>query len=417
MRRTLTLLLIIAIAFAAKVDVRIVTTSPNPQESQAYVALLTFVKERPQALAYVPSPSQWSVGAAVTSPPNPKVFKGILLVFDNDASTGNITRDKQLANAYVYNVILPALENGMRVALIVGPYSNIGQLVLYRLGLLIPTVPVNESGKFVPAPSCLSGVKPLQPSPELHQIYSNISALPASCCMVPIVPDVVAPASLGAKGKYCVVIRLTKLGDEIVIMSWKGIFRDISTNPNVQELLLNTLKYLAGYMPAKYPKTPYTVTKTVTTTTATTVTLTNNVTIIMTYTTTSTVTVSTTVTQIYTTTLTTTIFMTITKYINMTKVLTTTLYNTITSTVTQVVTTTINNTVTYTTTLLSTVVTTLTKTVFNTVTTTTTIVKKEANAAMIGGAFVGGLIVGIIVIAIVTGRSSRGKAKSALEEW
>ena len=416
MRKALVLILMIGIVFAAKVDVRIVTTSPNPQASQAYVALWTFVRERPEALNYVPPPSQWSIGPAVTSAPNPKAFSGLLLVFDNQASTGNITRDKQLANAYVYNVILPALKNGMRVALIVGPYSNIGQLVLYRLGLLIPTVPTNESGKLVAVPACLSGVKPIQPMPGLHPIYSNISALPAACCMVPVVPDVVAPASLGLKGKYCVVVRLTKIGDEMVIMSWKGIFRDISTNPNVQELLLNTLKYLAGVYPARYPKTPYTVTSTVTTTVTTTTTLVNNVTIIMTYTTTITNTVSTTVTE--TTTVTSTVLSTVTKYINVTKTLTTTLLSTVTTTVTNVVTTTINNTVTYTTTLTKTLTKTLVKTIFNTITTTTTVVKKEANVTMLGGAFVGGLIVGIIVIAVLMGRSGGSKSKGgALEEW
>ncbi|NPA84890.1 MAG: hypothetical protein GXO07_02660 [Crenarchaeota archaeon] len=411
MRRAIALLLMIGLVFA-KVDVRVVTTDQNPQQSQAYVALVTFVKERPEALKYVPPPSQWSVGPAVTSPPNPDEFNGVLLVFDNKATTGNITRDKILAKTYVNKVIIPALKDGMRVALIVGPYSDIGQQVLLRLGLFVPTVLVNETGRIEPA--CLSGVKPIQPNPADHPIYSNISALPSSCCMVPLVPDVVGDGSLGSRGKYCVVLRLTKLGDEVIIMSWKGIFRDISTNPNVQELLLNVLKYLDGAYPARYPKKPYTVTVTTTATVTTTTTITNNITIIMTTTSTYTTTVITTSTV--TTTVTETLTKVITSYINVTKTVTTTLYNTVTTTVTDVVTTTINNTITLTSTLTTTVTTTLLKTFYSTITTTTTVVKREANVTMLAGALLAGLIAGAAAIAVLMNRGGRS-SRSPLEEW
>jgi len=239
------LVLTAALVSAAKVDVRIVTSSPYPEGSEAYVALLSFVRAWPEALNYLPNPSDWSVGTGLTSPPNPRAFSGILLVFDNDASTGNITRDKELANAYVNNVILPAIKDRIRVALVVGPKSTLGQLVLYKLGLIIPTVPKNVSGRLVAAPSCAEGVRPLRPA-SAHPIYSNVSALPSSCCMVPLVPDLIAPESVASGNRYCIVIRTSKVSDEMIILSWNGIFRDIASNPNVQKLMFNVIKYQGG---------------------------------------------------------------------------------------------------------------------------------------------------------------------------
>jgi hypothetical protein len=353
---------------------------------------------------------QPSVGIALTNAPNPNAYSGVLLIFDANATTGNVTQDKALGKAYVEDVILPAIESGMRVALIVDPNSSIGQATLFYLGIMIPVNFVSTPKGIVAVPACAKNVKPVIP-PKDYPIYNGVNALPGACCMVPIVPDVVAPVSVGSNGKYCVVVRLTKLGDEMIIMSWNGIFRDISSNPSVQTMLKNVILYLAKELPAKYPKTPYTVTKTVTETTTYTTTLINNVTVVMTVTSTATTTLT------LTKTVTTTLYKTLTETLTTTLYSTVTLWRTLTTTVTEFITNTTTITITsvsnVTLTVTKTITTTLFKTLYSTITTTT--VEYKTDVKSVAGAAVAGIILGLIIG--VAAKGAGGRKKEEISEW
>ncbi len=406
MRRLALLLVLAFVVGASKIDVRIISSYSTPAQSPAYNAFMTFLQNNPDLRQYFGVPN---FGLALTAPPNAKETKGLLLMFDTKATTGNVTQDKILAKQYVKNVILTALQEGMRVAIVASPKSSLGQLVLYYLGIVIPTKVVVIGNKSAVVPACNQGVKPLAVPQELHPIYSGVRILPGSCCMVPFVPDVVAPVSLGQGGKYCVIIRLTKLSDEMIILSWNGIYRDISSNPNVQRLMRNVILYLAFKLPAKYPKKPFTVTVTKTVTTTKVTTVTNNVTVIMSTTSWLTTTVYRTVT--------TTLLSTITKFVTTTLTQLSTVYNTITSyaTITKTVTltTTVISNVTVTT--VSTITTTLYKTIYNTVTTTLTKYKTDMKTA--AGAAIGGIILGLVIALALRGMGSRPKRSALTEEW
>ncbi len=406
MRRLALLLVLSFILGATQIDVRIISSYSTPAQSPAYNAFMNFLQSNPDLKQYFGVPN---FGLALTTPPNAKQTKGLLLMFDTRATTGNITQDKILARQYVHDVILTALQEGMRVAIITSPKSSLGQLVLTYLGIIIPTKVVVVGNESIVVPACNPGVKPLSVPQELHPIYKGVQVLPGACCMVPFVPDVVAPVSLGQGGKYCVIIRLTKLSDEMIILSWNGIYRDISSNPNVQKLLRNVVLYLAFKLQAKYPKTPYTVTVTKTITTTSVTTVTNNITVILS-------TTSWLTTTVYRT-LTTTLFSTLTQFLTSTLTQTKTLYKTITSyiTLTKSITTTITTTSNITITTVSKVTTTLYKTLYNTITTTVTKVKTDIKTA--AGAAIGGIILGIVLALAIRGAGSKPKRTSLAEEW
>ncbi len=392
MRRIALLVTLGALLLAAKVDVRIVSSYPSPTSSPAYNAFMTFLQDNPDIREYLMPPN---FGLALTTPPNPKQVTGLLLLFDERATTGNITQDKLLALQYVRDVILNALKSGLRVAIVSSPKSSLGQLVLYYLGIIV-------------VPKCSPSVKPITVTKE-HPIYKGVQLLPGTCCMVPLVPDLVAPESLGMNGKYCVIIRLTKLGDEMIIMSWKDIYRDISSNPNAQQLLKNVILYLAHKIKAKYPKVPYTVTITKTVTETTTTTLINNVTIVVS-------TTSWLTTTIYKT-VTTTLLSTIKQFVTTT--LTKTLYETVTSTVTTTKTVTSILTSKITLTSIKTVTTTLTNTIYKTLysTVTTTVTEVKTDIKSVGGAAVGGIILGIVLALALKGMGSSRRRTALTEEW
>ncbi|UXD22112.1 hypothetical protein IPA_01740 [Ignicoccus pacificus DSM 13166] len=414
MKRALALIaLALILVHAGKVDVRVI--SSNTQDnSVAYSAISAFVnmlwKQNSTWSKIITRPPQF--GLTLTAPPNPQNFTGILLVFDNNATTGNPYKDREIAEAYVNNVIIPAIKAGMRVAIIASPYIGspttgdyIGSIVLTKLG-------------FAPFTGKCNNVTRININQALHPIFKGVNALPGGCCLVPVVLDVIAPSSVGANGKYCVAIRVTKWSDEMIIMSWKGIFNTIAQDPNVQALMKNVLLYLAGELPAKYPKKEV-IYKTVTTTTTVTHNVTQTVTTTVTQTVTNTTTVYKTLTQTVTTTITNTTTLTTTRVIiqtiisTITSTFSTTLYSTVTTTVTQTVTSFVTTTLTSVQTVTATVTTTLIRTFYSTV--TTTLVKETTNYVMAAAA----LIIGLIIAFAVTAAMGRGggKSESTSVEW
>ncbi len=417
MKKLVIVLALAVLLSAGRVDIRVVTSS-TPDNSLAYAAISGLIHNLENQNAtwnqIITKPPQ--VGLTLTAVPNPKNYTGILLVFDQNATTGDPVQDKKIADSYVYDVILPAIKSGMRVAIVVSPHLTnklndgdyIGQAVLARLGLIL-------AGK-----NCCTA-REIEVNSNLHPIYNGISSLPGRCCIIPIVPDVVAPASLGKDGKYCVVIRVTKWGDEMIIMGWKGILVNITSDSQTQQLMKNVLLYLAKELPAKYPKIK-TVYKTVTTTVVNNVTTTETVTSTVTQTQTVTTTLYSTVTTTVTQTLTKTVTETVstTKLIvqtiisTVTNTVTTTLYSTVTTTVFQTLTSTVTTTLTTTYNITSTVTTTLTKTLFNTVTTTVT--KEVTNYVFTAAAFIIGLIIAFAASAALS-RGGGGKSESTSIEW
>ena len=403
-------LTLIGIVYAGKVDIRIVSSNPI-DSSLAWSSVAGTINNLIakggiwSEILTKPQPQQF--GLSLTSAPNPKEYNGILIVFDQNATTGNPELDKEIAEAYIDQVILPALKAGMRVAIIASPYFSgnegdyIGSIVLTRLG-------------FYKLGACAKR-EPILVSAK-HPIYQGVAKLPGGCCLIPLVKDVIAlNVSLG-KGTYCVAIRVTKWSDEMVIMSWKGILSDISTDPNVKRLFENVLLYLAGKLPSMYPKKEV-VYKTVTTTLNFTKTLTNTVTETTTVTETKVQTLTYTTTHLiinnitFTTFVTKTIFSTITT----TQIVFQTIVNTVTEKVTSFLTTTVTETLTKTLTSNVTVTNFVTKyrTLVNTVTKTLT--KNVTDYTVTIGAFVIGVVIAIAVAAVLSGRGGEEKGKSV--EW
>ncbi|ALU12591.1 hypothetical protein EYM_05520 [Ignicoccus islandicus DSM 13165] len=417
MKRSLTpllSLLLITTLYAGKVDIRIISSNPI-DTSLAWSSIAGTVNDLISKggvwaeILTKPQPQQF--GLSLTSAPNPEAYSGILLVFDQNATTGNPELDNKIATAYVDQVIVPALKAGMRVAIIASPYMNdtdtgdyIGSIVLTRLG-------------FYKLGAC-EAKKPILVSPK-HPIFQGVSQLPGGCCLIPLVKDVIALNESLGRTAYCVAIRVTKWSDEMVIMSWRGILSDISTDPNAQKLFENVLLYLAGKLPSKYPKKEF-IYETVTTTLNLTTTVTNTVTETVTRTETLTQTLTYTTTKLiinnvtFTNFITTTVFSTLTT----TQLVFQTIVNTVTEKVTSLITSTSTVTETLTITNNVTLTNTLTKTLYKTIvnTVTETITKTVTDYTVTIGAFVIGLVIAIAVAAAVTGRGG-GEEKGKSLEW
>jgi len=412
----LTLLMLGIIVHAGKVDIRVVSSNLQDR-SVAFTAIQAFVKMLQNSnstfwKSIITKPPQF--GLTLTSVPNPKEYTGILLVFDQNATTGDPVKDREIATAYVNQVILPALKSGMRVAIIASPYLAdvkngdwIGSIVLSKLGIVI--------GK-------CSKTSPIEVNATLHPIYKGVTKLPGHCCMVPAVPDVVAPESIGNGNAYCVIIRVNKWSDEMVIASWKGIFADLTGDAQTQKFAENVLLYLAKELPAKYPKVEVRV---IERTVTTTVTMVHNITktVTETMTTTRTVTNSTTIYRTLTTTLTETVTQTLTTtriiiqtiISTITTTVPTTIFKTLTSTVTTTLTTTFNTTYTETLNITKTITTTLTRTVYSTLTVTTTSIKEVTNYVLAAAALIIGIIIALGASALVGRGGGKGGESSSIE--
>ena len=412
----LTLLMFSIVVHAGKIDIRVVSSN-TPDKSVAYTSIQAFVNMLWNSnittwKSIITRPPQF--GLTLTSVPNPKEYTGLLLVFDQNATTGNPVLDREIANAYVNQVILPALKSGMRVAIIASPYlANpkngdwIGSIVLSKLGIVI--------GK------CVNNGT-LRINSSSHPIFRGVTELPGHCCLVPVVPDVVAPESLGNGKTYCVVLRVTKWSDEMVIASWRGIFSNITNDKQTQKLMKNIILYLAKELPSKYPsvKVVYKVsTTTVTAVHNVTKTVTETVTKTQTVTNTTTVykTLTTTVTKTVSTTLTTTRIILQTIINTLTTTVTKTLYSTVTKTLTSTVTTTLTTTYTETLNLTTTISSTITKTLYRTMTVTTTSIKEVTNYVLVAAALIVGIILALGAFALVGRGGGGSKGGEGSLEW